>query len=299
MAEFRGKLLQRVPRQEQRVPLQTPQQQERPEPRLERRVPELKTLKLGAQQTPPFDGSERNYTMFRRFWIENVEKQYTESAQYAYLMEALPSSVKKNLTSVAKDVRELWEQLEVQYGTPEVMGRQVSQELFELDPRNYAGGEYIIELTTMLEETEVLLLQHHQLDWLTSPNAISQLEEKLPYEAKKEWTERMNTFPGTKYERLKAFLNQRRLVAEKMKSIGVLKVGLRTPVEGAGCTERHCTKKGHKSFSCPPSKKTGGEKDNRTCFKCGKEGDIAKSYRTERSSEFGRECGKGRGAGES
>ena len=287
--ELRGKLASKLPKPEVLAgpPPQTRQEQGR------RIVPELKALKLGSQQIPQFDGSARNYGVFKKFWQENVEKEYTESAKYTYLMNALPETVKRHLTSVANDAGELWEQLDVQYGTPEVVGRQVTQELFELDPRKHPGGEYIIKLSNMLEETEVLLLQHNQLEWLTSPNAISQLEEKLPYEAKKDWAEKMDTYVGTKYEKLKAFLKQKRLVAEKMKSIGTTKF---TPKAGeeTGCTEKLCKEKGHKRSFCPMKPKAGEEKDDRTCYKCGEGGHIARNCSKEAS---GGVRGRGRGAG--
>ena len=38
--------------------------------------PELKALKFGAQTVPKFDGTARNYAMFRKFWKENVKVLY-------------------------------------------------------------------------------------------------------------------------------------------------------------------------------------------------------------------------------
>ena len=206
--------------------------------------------------------------MFRKFWKENVEKSYTDSAQYAYLLEALPEKVKSRLSSVTRDSREVWDQLESLYGRPEIIGQQVSQELFDLSPKEH-GEEYLIKLSTMLEETEVLVTEHDQMEWLTSCMAIRQLEDKLPIKEKIEWAEKMDTYEGSKYEKLKKFLRVKREILEKMKSIGMQSKLKTTLAETPRCTAERCQKKGHEPRDCPAKKK-----DEKRCWNCSESGHL-------------------------
>ena len=47
------------------------------------------------------------------------------------------------------------------------MGEMVAGELFNIKVL-VCGGDYIIKLSTLLEETEVLLTRHNWMQWLTS-----------------------------------------------------------------------------------------------------------------------------------
>ena len=55
-------------------------------------------------------------------------------------------------------------------------------------------GDYIIKLSSVLEETEVLLTQHNQMEWLTSKPGNKLLEVKL---SPKEKEERMDSYEVT------------------------------------------------------------------------------------------------------
>ena len=46
-------------------------------------------LKLAPASIPQFDGTARSYGIFKKFWTENIQDRYTESAQYVHLMSAL------------------------------------------------------------------------------------------------------------------------------------------------------------------------------------------------------------------
>ena len=48
-----------------------------------------------------------------------METARTESSQYLYLIDALSEDVKKRITTVAKDTRQIWKQLDELYGREE------------------------------------------------------------------------------------------------------------------------------------------------------------------------------------
>ena len=141
----------------------------------------------------------------------------------------------------------------------------VARKLFDIKVSN-CNGDYIIKLSNILVETEVLLTQHNQMEWLTSKPAVKLMEDK----EKEEWAVQMDSYEGTKYERLKQFLHARRMVAERLKAIGTQK---RTTKKNCveACIKDCCLRKGHKSAK----KDRRGGSDERLCDSCGEPGHLS------------------------
>ena len=115
---------------------------------------------MGPQSIPKFHGSARTYPAFKLFWTQNVENDYAESAQYVYLLDALSPEVKNRISTITRNCREIWDQLDNIYGKDDMLGEMVAREIFAIKD---CGGNYIIKLSTVLKETEVLLMQHNQM----------------------------------------------------------------------------------------------------------------------------------------
>ena len=137
---------------------------------------ERQKLKLKSQEIPKFIDSARTYPGFRKFWRENVETAHTESSQYLYLVAALSEDGKKRINTVAKNYKQIWNQLNELYGKEELLGEMVMQDIWELKT---GGEDFMMRFSVLLDETEVLLREHNQMDWLQSKPSIKQLEDKL------------------------------------------------------------------------------------------------------------------------
>ena len=161
--------------------------------------------------------------------------------------------MKRNLSCVRKDATEVWEQLERMYGNSEVVAAAVMKDIWNLDARKL-GNKFIGSFCVMLEDTETLLTTMGQTEWLTSSISIRQLEDKLPPVEQLKWAERMDTYEGrTQYKKFKRFLQERKEVEEKMRSIGSgqravkmsreesVKTGEKSVENCNFCTEKHST----------------------------------------------------------
>ena len=235
--------------------------------------PRQQGLKLQPVSLPTFDGTARSYASFKKFWDDNMGGQ-SPTAQYAYLQQALSPEMKKNLSSVRKDVTEVWEQLERMFGDSEVVASAVMDDLWGLDSRKL-GTRFMTTFCVMLEDTETLLSTMGQLEWLTSSVSVRQLEDKLPGAEQTRWAERMDSYAGrTRFEKFKLFLQERKTVEEKLKSIGTSHRGLKNSREetaktgdwksGEVCS--FCSEK-HSSEDCCKARRKHCL-DNRLCFKC-------------------------------
>ena len=151
-------------------------------------------------------------------------------------------------------------------------------------------------LHTMLEDSESLLIVMGQSEWLSSALSIRQIEDMLPAEEKVRWAEKMDSYPGhSKYEKFKTFLKERKIVAEKMKTIGRNRSeppkNDDTPGDKKKCD--FCKIPGHKFIDCEKKKKHCRE--NKLCFKCLEPHNFREPCPT-KPGGGGRE-GKGKGKG--
>ena len=229
----------------------------------------LKGLKLEAIAVPLFDGTARGYAVFKKFWNDNM-MGLTPSAQYAHLMKALPKHVKDQLSCVMKDAAEIWVQLEEKYGLPEVVASSVLDEILALDCKKL-GTRFMPALCSLLEDSETLLENLEMTEWLTGSLSVRQMEDILPPDEKVGWAEKMDSYPGTtKYEKFTTFLEERKKVADKMRSIGKVQEEQKKddPAGGGRVKEKcdYCKAPGHKFEDCEKKKKYC--KDNKLCFKC-------------------------------
>ena len=193
-----------------------------------------------------------------------MENDFTESAKYFYLLDTLAPKVKDRIGTVTRDCREIWDQLDNIYGKEDTLEEMVASELFNIKASD-CGEDYIIKLSTGLEETEVLLSQHDQMEWLTSKPVVKLLKDKLSPKEKEERAIQMDTFVGTKYERLKQFLHARRMVAERLKAVGMQKASSKKG--GAEvCMKDRCLRKGHKSADFPAKKDRCSGSDDNLCY---------------------------------
>ena len=132
-----------------------------------------------------------------------METAHTESSQYLYLVAMLSEDVKKRISTDVKNPQQILDQLNELYGKPEMLGKMVMQDNYDLKT---GGKDLMMRLSVLLDETEVLLREHNQMDWIQSKPSIKQLEDKLPQKEKEEWAVQMKTFEGSRYERFQQFL---------------------------------------------------------------------------------------------
>ena len=106
---------------------------------------------MGSQSIPKFHGSARSYPAFKLFWDQIVGRDCAESTQNVYLLDVMSPEVKNRISTVMRDCREIWDQLDNIYGKEDTLGEMVARELFDIKVSN-CGGDYIIKLSTILEE---------------------------------------------------------------------------------------------------------------------------------------------------
>ena len=92
----------------------------------------------------------------------------------------------------------------------------VIQDIYDLKT---GGEDFMMRFSFLLDETEVLLREHNQMDWLQSELSVKQLDDKLLQKEKEEWIIQMETFKRSKYKRFQQFLYSRRMIYERIKVI--------------------------------------------------------------------------------
>ena len=66
--------------------------------------------------------------------------------QLDYLEEALPSSIRKHITTLRKAPVQIWAQLDEIFGDPDIVLAEALNDLYNVDQKNL-GGDYITVLT--------------------------------------------------------------------------------------------------------------------------------------------------------
>ena len=126
------------------------------------------------------------------------------------------------------------------YGREEFLGEMVMRDIYDLKT---GGDNFMMSFSVLLDDTEMLLRDHNQMDWLQSKPSIMQLEDKLPQKEKEEWAIQMETFEGSKYKRFQQFLYSRRMIYERIKVIGTKKASLSAKDGAEACTKERCRRK--------------------------------------------------------
>ena len=268
---------------------QKPSVQVQDAPRQGDRVVSKQQIKLKPMECPTWDGKFKTFARFKKLWSENITPRHEDSALHFMLCQALPKHVLDNISTLTNSADEIWEYLEDKYGKPEVVAREVMSELMGLDSKKL-GSKFITKFCTILLDTHTLLTSLGEEDWITSNRSVSELESKLPREEKLEWAKQLKTLPGgSKFEKFKAFLQQRKAVMEAMEGMGDMG-------DKAKDLCGYCSKPGHQEDKCFKKQRAenGSGKSFDGCAICGSS-EHWKNECPDKGTDKDKRAGGGRG----
>ena len=176
-------------------------------------------IKMKPLDPPSFDGQAKNYARFKERFQELIASTYGAQAQLEFLEGALPERIKDRMSMVKKTPEQLWEQLDEMFGDPRVMVNEAMADLHSLDYKKL-GNSFISKFSATLNDTEKLLEANGNADHLSHPREVVQLQDMLPRNEKLEYVRRKKNYIGSDYQKLKAFLSERRLEEEELRKIG-------------------------------------------------------------------------------
>ena len=219
-------------------------------------------VKIKDMDCPTWDGRYRTFPRFKKMWDENITPRYEDTALHYLLCQALPKTVLENISTLSDSAEDIWHYLDERFGKPDIVAREVMNELFALDHRKL-GSKFMVKFTTLLLDTESLLKSINEEEWLISNRTVAELEDKLPQAERVEWARLMSSTVGdSKYERFKNFLQARKQILDNMDTIGCRSLTV-------GNSEKcgYCSKSGHAEDICY-SKKRDQKKSKGACAIC-------------------------------
>ena len=226
--------------------------------------------KLRPTSPPKFSGKAKDYTRFKLKFDEMIHPFYDETSQLDFLESALPEGVKGKMSLVRKTVAQIWEQLEDLFNNPKIILKESVTELNDLFKLKLSNADLIVKFHNTLVDTEALLDSIGQGAYLRHPREVAAMEDLLPREEAREYVRREARLPGNEFEKLKAFLAERKTEIQKLEMLGT----------------RYRT-----DHSDTPDNKDQ-KKFTKGCFNCGEEGHISRDCPKPRKD---REGGGGKG----
>ena len=210
-----------------------------------------------------------------------ISNTYGAQAQLEFLEGALPERIKDRMSMVKKTPEQLWEQLDEMFGDPRVMVNEAMSDLHSLDHKKL-GNSFISKFSATLNDTEKLLEANGNADHLSHPREVVQLQDMLPRNEKLEYVRRKKNYVGSDYQKLKAFLSERRLEEEELRKIGS---GSNSEDSSASKVCGYCSKPGHVLADCRKRKRElgsgGGNPANLNtgpkCFSCKEVGHVKRN----------------------
>ena len=79
------------------------------------------------------------------------------------LCQSLPKKVLDNISTLSTSAEEIWTYLDMKYGKPEIVAREVMAELMGMDHRKL-GQQFMGKFCTMLLDTHSLLVTINEVD---------------------------------------------------------------------------------------------------------------------------------------
>ena len=182
-------------------------------------------IKIKPMDPPTWDGRYRSFSRFKKLWDENIASKVEDGAQHLLLCQSLPKHILDNISTISDSAQDIWKFLDEKYGKSDVVAREVMAEMMALDSKRL-GKQFMVKFCTMLLDTHSCLTAIGEEDWLVSNRSVADLEDKLPGDEKIEWAKRIQTLEGgTKFEKFKNFLLERKQILDTIEAMGSKQAG--------------------------------------------------------------------------
>ena len=236
----------------------------------------VKAAKLAAISAPKFSGKAQDYSEFKSKFKSMVEGHYDAATQLVYLQDGLPDKVKEEMNLRRKNIDQIWESLDDWYGDPEVQLKECMADLYELQDVKLPAQKLMRKLCDTLINTEVVMDNLGQGEYLRHPREIAALEDLLPHGEKVELAKRRGRLPGNRYEKFRGFLLERKGEYEQVAKMGTKKVT--DLIDDDEEIKKYCKK-------CKTKHKPGDCKEGPTCYICNEKGHYARDCKSEKKAK--------------
>ena len=156
-------------------------------------------------KAPTFTGRTIDYPEFKRAWCKVAAIAWDDGNQLEQMKQKVDSYTKK-IVSRCKDMQEVWDALNKEYGQEQEVVNAVNLELKQLMSEACSTPEYIVKLRNFLPGLEEALESVDGLEHLTTPDKVNYLVEKFDERTQYDWEYWKSKDTGKTYDRFKRLI---------------------------------------------------------------------------------------------
>ena len=167
-----------------------------------------RSIEIEKAKVPVFSGKVIDYPEFKRGW-QKVAGAHWDGDNQIEQMKFKVDPHTKRILSRCKTMKEVWENLDLEYAQEQEVVNAVSHELNLLRSKDNTTAEYIVDLRNFLPGLEDSLCSVKGLEHLHTPDKVNFLVDKFDERTLQDWEYFRSKNEGTTWERFFAFILDR------------------------------------------------------------------------------------------
>ena len=174
----------------------------------EQRTSGARSISIEKSQVPTFSGKTIDYPEFKKGWKKVAAGHWDDGNQLEQMKFKVDPHTKRIL-SRCKDMTEVWEALDKEYGQEQEVVNAINRELTILRSEELSTPEFIVKLRNYLPGFEEALSAVNGLEHLQTPDKVNFLVEKFDERYQHDWEYYKSKAAGRSYEKFFNFLKDR------------------------------------------------------------------------------------------
>ena len=171
-------------------------------------VPRTRSIEMEKSRVPMFSGKTIEYPEFKRGWMKVAASHWDEDNQVEQMKYKVDPHTKRIL-SRCKNMTDVWNALDHEYGQEMEVVNAVNAELRQLVSLPCSTEEFIIKLRNYLPGLEETLESVNGKEHLQTPDKVNLLVEKFDDRTQHDWEYFKSKNTGTTYDRFFLFILDR------------------------------------------------------------------------------------------